>query len=71
MLSYPNITLDKLLSHYVPETRSKVKTSPITLQSANPKNELREVRFTAYTFAEPPRITNELPLTRDSVLNYL
>ena len=43
MLSYPNITQDKLLSHNFPETRSKVKTCRRTLQSENPKNELREM----------------------------
>ena len=43
MLSYPNITQDKLLSRNFTKTRSKVKTCQRTLKSANPKNELHEM----------------------------
>ena len=71
MLSYPNNTQDMLLSHNFPDTRSKVKTCQWNIQSAYPNNELSEMRFTAYSFAEPPTITSELPLTRFSALNYL
>lgn len=38
-------------------------------QSVSPNYELREMRFIADSFANLPRITNELPKTRVSLLN--
>ena len=45
------------------------KVDQRSLQSAYPNNDLCEMRITASSFTDPPRITNELPEARVLVLN--
>ena len=54
-----------------PQNPFQSKIYQRALQSEYPNSDLREWRITASSFTDPPRITNELPEARVSVLSDL